>query len=260
MNSMDFLKALSDISNEYLIEQSNAKKKVERKRLNFMNEFIGRLKLRNIISPVLISLSILFIMVINCYSEFNQKNIISKNEFEYSNQIEDEINFNEILFGDLSDDLNGKLIDDDVMNKFNFQNNLVIPKDFSLVRQAKIYEVELPRIEKYVSYQGYKMIFRKKQNGSNDYIELNISKNIFVLNFINKKNRNFKEFNSSKINGVEVKLFKSRTIENENDTQIDCDAYFKWNDYNVYIKAKGITHDEFVDLVKSVILEFKKSK
>lgn len=125
-----------------------------------------------------------------------------------------------------------------------------------MVKQGKIHEIKLNNYDKLVKCNKYGMIYYRDKDVYRDYIDIIFSKNISVIEFINSKNPEIQNAKVSIINNTKVRIFETESYIEMEQKKIEGSAYFKCSDYIVCINAKGITNEEFIDIIRTVILEF----
>lgn len=183
-------------------------------------------------------------------TDMNKGQVIQKSEEENSKDI---INFNSDIYADNTSYLfDVKWIDENLMKKFNFLNNIYIPEYLSETRQGKIYVRDGLNDESYSKFQQYSLVFFNYSVKENIEVSIDFSKEKLLPRYISSDIDSAEE---SLINNTEVKLFATEL--KRTPTKISGEAYFEYNNYKFYIKVYSITKDEFIQIVKSVIAEFK---
>lgn len=181
-------------------------------------------------------------------NELNDKNI-KNNEIEK----EDIININSYQLlsnANIADiDIDGKWVDSNLLQDFKTLSNIKFPKELVNIRQGKIYIRADENDEEYSKLSSYSLS-ASATNGNNANIQINISKENFVLNCYWNYD-DIKDRPSSFINNTEVKLFMSENSEDK--TRVSGVAFFEYNDYKYRIEVYKITQDEFLDIIKTIV-------
>lgn len=235
MNNRDFLKAIGDIDDKYLIEENDVE---ERNRItaNKMVNIMRKLNLKYVASAILtITIVSIFVFGVNKIKDPNNDIGTVQN---------DRIIFNNYKI-ESSGDAAGKWIDADVKSQFEFLNNMAIPESYELVRQGEIYEPANSEDMDYTKLWQYSLIYDLKNTIQNNSIEINFTRENKIISCLLP---NEDELPDSIVGGKKVKLFK---MENK------AEAFFEYNGYKFYIKAHTISEGDFINLIKSIFTDNK---
>lgn len=99
MNSMDLLKAFSDINEEYLIEEHEikARKKEKYKEIRYKKFGTKRLSILKMLKPCFAFSIILFVIISSNYKNLNKNLEISNNKLNSKENLEEGIYINDYL-------------------------------------------------------------------------------------------------------------------------------------------------------------------
>lgn len=167
-------------------------------------------------------------------------------------KVEDTININSYFSSNDTYDIDAKWIDADLMQEFNFLNNIYIPQNLQKQRQGKIYVRDGWDDENYSKFKQYSIIFFDDSEKENIDVSIDFSKEELLPDCTPSGIDSAEE---SIINNIKVKLF---AVELKRDsTKISGEAYFEYNGYKFDIQVYRITKDDFMQIVKSIITEIK---
>ena len=165
------------------------------------------------------------------------------------------INFNNSSAANALYCIDAKWIGVDLMQEFNFLNNIYIPEYLNKTRQGKIYVRDGRDDENYSKFNQYSIIFFDDSEQLEKSVSINFSKEKLLPDCIPSGIDLAEE---SIINNTKVKLFATKLLKIE-PTKIWGEAYFEYNNYKIDIQVYRITEDEFIEIVKSIITEFKEN-
>ncbi len=189
---------------------------------------------------ILIICGVLFIL------NNRKEDILIDNSFN-DNKTDDEIIFNDLNIGNESKssaDIDGHTVDitmDELYSEYSFVKEFNIPSDFTSNRVFKYYSKDYTKgmNSEYNIFEGYEIIYYTQNNRNID---------IFMLK--NNKVRarcyslNLEDMNVSKINNTIVKI-----MVNGNNYI----AIFSYNNINYDIETNGISKEEFINILNSII-------
>ena len=216
-----------DITNNY----TSIRKKMER----------GN-KMNKIFKYSLVPMAIVITITITSVFLFNKKNS-TNNVLDSNVKNNDVIIVNNIdnNFDDAKLDIDGRSEDittDDLYKIYPLLKDIVVPNDYNINGIIKCYLFN-DDTSKYDKLYGYNIIY---SGGNNKYID------IFILIDTTKRLRCFSidtdEMKSSTINGNSIKIM------GENKYYY---AIFSYNNINFDIETTGISEEEFIQLIKSMV-------
>lgn len=214
-----------DINNNY----TSIRKKMERG--NKMNKIF-----KYSLVPMAIVITMASVFLLN--KKNNTSNILDSNVKNNDVIIVNSIDNN---FDNAKLDIDGRSEDittDDLYKIYPLLKDIVVPNDYNINRIIKCYLLN-DDTGKYDKLYGYNIIY---SGGNNKYID------IFILIDTTKRLRYFSidtdEMKSSIINGNSIKIMG----EDKNYY-----AIFSYNNINFDIETTGISEEEFIQLLKSIV-------
>ena len=189
---------------------------------------------------ILIICGVLFIL------NNRKEDILIDNSFN-DNKTDDEIIFNDLNIGNESKssaDIDGYTVNitmDELYSEYPFVKEFNIPSDITSNRVFKYYSKDYTKgiNSEYNIFEGYEIIYYTQNNRNID---------IFILknNKVRARcyNINLEDMNVSKINNTNVKI-----MVNDNNYI----AIFSYNNINYDIETNGISKEEFINILNSII-------
>lgn len=184
----------------------------------------------------------------------NDIQISTKNDNKYvdleenkNENVEDSIIFNSGTIKEIAD-IDAKFEETDVMQEFNFINEISIPEDLKLTRQGKVFVKPNPENIEYSKLRQYVLMYYEKTDEDPACIEITFTIENKVLGCMLPDER---DMQSSIINGKEVKLFKGEYLGDR--TKIVGNAFFEMNGYKFFVEAHKTDENEFLNTVKSIL-------
>lgn len=232
-------------------KESNLKgvysKYVERKEVRKMNTIIGT------IGSAFIAL-IVSVVITNVNIEGNNNmvdNEISKIP-SVSIQNEDKIFVNQL--GLDNEDIDGRAEDSDLISEYNFLNEIAVLNNLKVTRQFKVYERAFKgqKREDYSLFQENVICYKQEVEEESSII-INFSELELLGECTPIFSSNLKD---STIQNEKVQIFER--IISEEDNMVMGKALFNINGVNFKITVNDISHDDFVQIIKSTIIEYKK--
>lgn len=191
-----------------------------------------------------------FIILIICGVLFifnnRKEDVLIDNSFN-DNKTDDEIIFNNLNIGNESKssaDIDGRTVNitmDELYSEYSFVKEFNIPSDITSNRVFKYYSKDYTKgmNSEYNIFEGYEIIYYTQNNRNID---------IFMLKNNEVRARcysiNLEDMNVSKINNANVKI-----MVNGNNYI----AIFSYNNINYDIETNGISKEEFINLLNSII-------
>ena len=169
--------------------------------------------------------------------------------------IEDNIIFNNISIVDgytsinaypVKDDVDARAVDSNLLEKFSFLNNLIVPDEYEIDSMHEVYVKENRDSKEYNKVWQYMVSYMAPYEVGEDIyktIGITFTKEDEMLTCYMI---DWKSFPKSTINGIDVGIYNS-------DNTPGIMAFFEYDGYKFYIKSYHLSQDEFVNLVKSII-------
>lgn len=200
-----------------------------------------------IISILIITLSSLMLT-----TEVNDFPKIDIGQEMHENTNEDVIYINEYAIAD-NYDIMGRAEEVDLTDEYTFLENVADTMNFGITRQIKIYQPEFKgqKQDEFSKFQE-NVIFYKANNGQDNYIEISFSENELLGECIHISDDNYKD---SIIKNEKVKIFEYPNPQNKEN--VTGRAFFNIQGMNFKIKVYNISHEEFINIVRAIIIEYK---
>lgn len=227
-------------------------------------ENMNRVRNKKIIYGITSSAAMLVLcigFIINYNKPINNKNELGKvdnSNLEIVNNEKEVAQNDNIIFNTESikseTSISGKVVDVDgnwkdanIEEKFGFFKNIDILRQYEYLRQGMVYVKENLEDTDYLKLQQYQLIYY--MDGDNaPSTEIMFTKENSILQCMLPNENNLP---SSIINGYEVKLFKTENFFD--NSKINGEAFFEYNDYKFYIESHKIDENDFIDLIKSIL-------
>ena len=185
----------------------------------------------------------------------NDIGLAKNNDMIENNSIDNNISTDKIIFNDMSKintkmaDIDGRFEEKNIIQQFDFINNIDIPEYISLVRQGELYVKENSTDENYTKLRQYCLWYSAAGNENPPRIEIIFTKEETILDDCIEPDIN--NMPSSIINGKELKLFKSEYLPD--NSKIAGVAFFKIDGYKISVEATKISESEFINIIKSIV-------
>ena len=238
MNNMQLLRALGDIDDTFLNLDYEVENKKEKS--NIFSKIKEEMNMKKLVPIVVLTI------LIACIGIYNIKNV-NENREDIDNEIEQfvaDININ--MANNISStdmDAESRNIDE-IPDSLKFINNLKIPTELELTSKCRIY---IPSDKNHSIYKLHDYVFSYSLNDYSKSVTISFSQVGEVLrDCIVKSDLN----KISKIGDAEFIIYQVN------------DAYFttfEYKDTYFDIETKNITQDELVELLTSLIVEFRKN-
>lgn len=240
---------LSEKINQDKIYQ-NVLRKVGEKEMKNIKNIRNRKVIYGIISSV--AMLVLGVGIITYYSR-PLNNETETNQEKTSIVQDDNIVFNtesiksEASISGKVVDIDGDWKDADIIEQFDFLQDIDILKKYQHLNQGMVYVKENVEDTDYSKLHQYQLIYYMDGNNA-PTTEIMFTKEDRILQCMLP---NEDDFPSSTINGHEVKLSKSENFFESN--KINGEAFFEYKGYKFYIESHRIDENDFVDLVKAIL-------
>ena len=227
-------------------------------------ENMNKVRNKKIIYGITSSVAMLVLcigVIINYNKPINNKNQLGKvdnSNVENVNNEKEVIQNDNIIFNTESikgtASISGKVVDVDgewkdtnLEGEFGYIKNIDILKQYEHLRQGMVYVKENVEDTEYSKLQQYELIYSMDGNNAPSIEIIFTTENKILQCMIPKEN----DLSSSIINGQEVKLFKTENFFD--NSKINGEAFFEYNDYKFYIESHKIDENDFIDLIKAIL-------
>lgn len=161
---------------------------------------------------------------------------------DYYTKANDFIKFNEGSINNESrSSIDGLMKNSDLGLEFDFINRIKVPSNYNLYKQGKLYIRENPSDVEYSKLRQYEVIYSQIEDKS-EYIEIIFTKEDSIIKCIMPIDDNFEY---SVINGYSIKLFHTGMVY---------ESYFEYNGYKFYIEAYKISENDYIELLRSILV------
>ena len=145
--------------------------------------------------------------------------------------------------------LYGKFEEKNIIQQFDFIDNIDIPEYISLVRQGELYVKENIIDKNYTKLRQYCLWYSDASNENPSRIEIIFTKEETILDDCIEPD--IDNIAGSIINGKEIKLFKSEYLLDK--SKIAGVAFFEIDGYKISVEATKISENEFINVIKSMV-------
>ncbi len=235
MNNMQLLRALGDIDDKFLNLEDKIKNKKEKNSVFFKVK--GVIKMGKLVPAVITMILVAYIGVYHIndtkYGENKNENLVADININIANNM-------------MSSDMDVKIENiDEIPDNLKFINNFKIPNELELSNKYRLY-TPYDKSDIYI-YRLHDYVFSYSLKDSNKSVVISFSqvgkvlKDCIVISDTNK---------ISKIGDIELMISQANN------------SYFTTFEYNnTYfdITTQNISEDELVELLKSIIVEFKEN-
>lgn len=131
----------------------------------------------------------------------------------------------------------------DLYEKYNFTKNISVPTDFEVVRVLELYNKKNIDEVGYNHFTGYNIMYRSEAGEGTEGVDIFLSETeeqrircMYILD---------EEYNTSVIKGVDMKILSF---------ELNYIVLFNYQGVNYDIEAHGLTENELISLLESIII------
>lgn len=226
---------------------SNIRKELEMKSKKYNKIIYG------ILSACALFIVCLFIEQNTDLLNANNVELAKNNDIIENNNVT--ISEDNIIFNDMSKinikmaDIDGRFEEKNIIQQFDFIDNIDIPEYISLVRQGELYVKENITDKNYTKLRQYCLWYSAAGNENPSRIEIIFTKEETILDDCIEPD--IDNILGSIINGKEIKLFKSEYLLDK--SKIAGVALFEIDGYKISVEATKISENEFINVIKSMV-------